>query len=628
MGLFRKKKVDVDINGRPIIEKKKERKGKRNVDEIAENPTLSNVIAPLAIDFYRNDAVIGENKARAYGIISYPQEAGYGWLRRMSNIHGTVSVINFRPLNTMDVIKSLDANVKNYRLDAMDAQKEESQRQRAEASVENAEKTIKRINQNNEVVGAMSTVLMPLAETDKDFEKLCTNVENTAKISGCRPRKMTLLQKEALQFILPTYSGEPMIEKQLERMVPLSAFFGGFPFASSGWNDNNGFYRGHDGLGGTIIVDSWVREGDRTNSNYVLAGDAGQGKSSTIKMMALMEYVDGASLIFIDPEGEYRHLTEKLGGQWLNAAGGNGKVINPLQIIVFPKDDEDEEAGQMEQHFKTLEVFLQLYRNEISQRQLSLLKQVIEAVYKDFGITWATDVSSFKPKDFPVFKDVYDYLKNQAELAKQHHLPDKQRDFEDLALLLYDVAEGSDYFLWGQHTTLEFTSKVICVDTSGLNSAPSNIKTAQYYLLQLLSWVKATANRKTRDIIVYDEAHMIIDKDTPGPMKTLSTQERRSRKYEVAIWVASQQINDFIDPEIKKDGQAILDQPTYKVIHGMSGQGLSDLTQLYHLKPTEQELVERKTRGRALFIIGSRKVDLSVVIDETKLSYFGDRGGR
>ncbi len=121
---------------------------------------------------------------------------------------------------------------------------------------------------------------------------------------------------------------------------------------------------------------------------------------------------------------------------------------------------------------------------------------------------------------------------------------------------------------------------------------------------------------------------MIIDKDVPQPMKTLSQQERRARKYEAAIWVASQQVNDFVDPAIKQYGSAILNQPTYKLILGMDGQDLVDVARLYRLKEAERELIEQKTRGRALFMIGSRRLDLSIKIDDFKLSYFGDKGGR
>lgn len=639
--MFRRKQKEIkkDIHGRPIIEEKKEKKKSKAV--IPENQELKSIIAPVGITFNRINAVIGDNLARCYGVIRYPQFAEYGWLRRLTNIHGTVAAIHFTPLDTDEVLKSLNNNIRNYRMDANDGKKDELERQRAEQSIRNAEEAMRRIDQNGEVVGRMCFVLMPLAENEKSFDKICKNVENASSIANCKCRKLASEQKEGVKFVLPTYTEENNVHRQTGRMMPISSFVGGFPFASSGFNDHSGFYRGHDGLGGTVYLNSWYRGRDRTNSNYVIAGNAGMGKSATIKAMAIMERALGASIFFVDPEGEYKDLTLNLNGEWLNASGGNGKVINPLQVIGNTKylskddeggdeDDDDSETitNDLENHMKLLEVFLSLYLKEITQYQMALLKQEIEELYRKFNITWDTDVSKLKNTDFPLFKDLHQHLIDKSREAEDRDNMGLSKEYADLALLLRDISIGSDSFLWGSYTTPEINADVVCVDTFGLNSRPDNIKSAQYFLLQNLAWQRATRSNKERSIIVYEEAHMIIDKDVPQPMKTLSQQERRARKYEAAIWVASQQVNDFVDPAIKQYGSAILNQPTYKLILGMDGQDLVDVARLYRLKEAERELIEQKTRGRALFMIGSRRLDLSIKIDDFKLNYFGDKGGR
>ena len=106
-------------------------------------------------------------------------------------------------------------------------------------------------------------------------------------------------KRKVSKFVLPTYTEENNVHRQTGRMMPISSFVGGFPFASSGFNDHSGFYRGHDGLGGTVYLNSWYRGRDRTNSNYVIAGNAGMGKSATIKAMAIMERALGASIFLL-----------------------------------------------------------------------------------------------------------------------------------------------------------------------------------------------------------------------------------------------------------------------------------------------------------------------------------------
>ncbi len=84
-----------------------------------------------------------------------------------------------------------------------------------------------------------------------------------------------------------------------------------------------------DSSGGLVIIDPWKREEDRTNTNFVIMGVPGVGKSTAIKHIVLSEYMRGTKLIFIDPHREYFELCQKLNGDWINAGGGSkGKSIH------------------------------------------------------------------------------------------------------------------------------------------------------------------------------------------------------------------------------------------------------------------------------------------------------------
>ena len=40
----------------------------------------------------------------------------------------------------------------------------------------------------------------------------------------------------------------------------------------------------------------------------------------------------GTKVIIIDPETECKELCYNLGGDWINCGGGEGGMINPLQV--------------------------------------------------------------------------------------------------------------------------------------------------------------------------------------------------------------------------------------------------------------------------------------------------------
>ena len=66
---------------------------------IVVNNMFMNLLSPMGLTFNRNNLVIGENSARVYGIIKYPQEPDYGWLSKLTNIPGTVASVTFKQID-------------------------------------------------------------------------------------------------------------------------------------------------------------------------------------------------------------------------------------------------------------------------------------------------------------------------------------------------------------------------------------------------------------------------------------------------------------------------------------------------------------------------------------------------
>ncbi|MGL4546593.1 ATP-binding protein, partial [Eubacterium aggregans] len=275
MGLLKKKKeLPLDIHGRIIEEK--EGSGKVKSPDLI-NAQLVNMITTMGLEFKRNEFIVGENLGRVYGVTQYPKRSDYSWLSKPMNIHGTVAAIKFQPVDNSSFLDSLNRTIHTCQMVVNDTRKDPLSRQRAQSSIDDAERTMAEIDQNGETVG-----------------------------------------KEGFQAIFPSYTESPDVEQKTEQVMQISTFIGGMPFSSSGFNDRSGYFLGRDGSGGIVIIDPWIRGGFRGNSNWVIMGDSGMGKSFTIKNMALMEWALGTQIIFIDPEGEYRELTESVGGEWIN----------------------------------------------------------------------------------------------------------------------------------------------------------------------------------------------------------------------------------------------------------------------------------------------------------------------
>lgn len=343
---------------------------KKKEEAFPVNEALLNVITPMGLEIKRNSLVIGENLGKVYGAVRYPQKVDMGWLSKITNIPSTIVSVGITPIDNGSLISAISKSIVQQR-GAADSAKDPLTRQRAEKAAEDGEKIMQRIDQEGETVAMMSLTVMPIAQDEANFTKVCRRVESAFNIQKCKVRTLANLQKEGFQSISPTYPANSTVDSIVSRIIPMSTFVGGFPFASSGYNDGRGYYFAKDSNGGLVILDTWERGNDRTNSSFVIMGVAGIGKSTVVKHIMLSEYMKGTKILCIDPESEYKDMCRNLNGSWLNAGGGKNGRSNLLQIRPAPRDDDDETdklytdegngMSDMALHMKTLEIEFSLY---------------------------------------------------------------------------------------------------------------------------------------------------------------------------------------------------------------------------------------------------------------------------
>ena len=600
-----------------------------------QNPSsdLIDIITPMGYEIKRNSLIIGENTGKIYGMIKYPQKVDYGWLSKITNLPGTIVGITFKPMDNGEFIAGLSKSIIQHRSNA-EAAKDPLARQRSLNAAEDSERLMRQIDREGETVGTMLVSIMAFGKNQRELDLIGRRAESIIATLKGKARLLVNLQEQAYKSLSPYHTRDQVVEKTLDRVIPMSAFVGGFPFSSSGYNDGCGYYFGRDHAGGLVIVDPWKRGNDRTNTNFTITGVAGVGKSTVVKHLALSEYMKGTKIIFLDPEAEYKELTKSLGGDWINAGGGSGGRINPLQIRPTPVDEEDgyykdegHGMGDMAIYMKNLEIFFSLYLPSLTEKQMAILKNLLISLYNKFNITWKTDIKQLDNQDFPTIKDLHELIEEKAREAKELGSSNRA-EYEELALLLWDMAYGSDAFLWNGITTIKSESRCLCLDTHDLQNTGDHIKRTQYFNLLTWCWQLMSQDRTEKVLLIADEAYLMIDPGVPQSLVFLRNVEKRARKYEAGIAIVSHSVVDFLDPRIKMYGQALLDIPCFKILMGSDGQNLKETKDLYDLTEAEEQLIAQKKRGSALMIIGSKRLQINFEIPEYKMNYMGTAGGR
>ena len=331
---------------------------------------------------------------------------------------------------------------------------------------------------------------------------------------------------------------------------------------------------------------------------------------------------------------DYKTLCQNLNGDWINVAGRNGKMINPLQIRPVPLDDEEEEIagivdegnglGAMALHIQSIRPFFKLLFPDITHTQMSILTSCLEKVYNKFNIYWETDVTKLENTEFPIMKDLYEYVCDEVKELEKSNMD--LTDYKAIQGVLRDVAVGADSEIFNGYTTVKSDSKCIVLDTFNLQNSDERIKKAQYYNILTYCWEQISNNRDERILLACDESYLMIDNQVPQSLIFLRNVVKRCRKYNGGVIVISHSVVDFLDPSVKQYGQAILDMACYKILMGADGQNLDEMKELYKLTEAEEDLIYARQMGAALFMAGTSRLSIKFDIFPYEFDYFNKKG--
>ena len=605
----------------------------KEIDRITPNYTLLNILSPIGgIEYKKDHFRVGDYYGRVYAITKYPQQVRTGWLESIANIPNTVCCLNISPTEKDTLLENISKGIRQNEIQ-LDSIKDEIIRQRTQREIDDAVDLITKIDVNGETVVYVTIAIMVIAEDKEELIQRSKSVQTKLTSMQMKGRQLTNLSRRALNLMKPFAITDKVVKSIADRNMLNSTWIGGLPFSSSGFNDGVKYYFARDTKGGIVILDPWTRGGDRTNSNFVIMGTAGVGKSTVAKHLILNEYMTNTRIILVDPEREYKSMTENLGEKWIDIGSGRGGIINPLQIKTVPLDDDDNDGykdegkgmGAMALHFQTLRTFFKLLYPELTSIQIAYLEEVLEELYAKFHITWDTDITGIPNNKFPIMTDLYKLLEYKAENEIDE---DKKTEFSTLKSLIRGISVGAEKGLFNGYTSVEDFSKVICFDTFTLQNASDRVKKAQYFNILTYCWEIMSRDKEEKTMLICDEAYLLIDPQVPQTLIFLRNVAKRCRKYEGSLVIISHSIVDFLDESVKMYGQAILDMATYKILMGTDGKNLEESTVLFKLSETQQEFLYKKKRGLGLFIIGSNRIFVRFDIFNIEFEFFGKGGGR
>lgn len=593
---------------------------------------LRNAFAPTALRFDRRALDLGSAWGRVYAITNFPPAVDVGWLATAANLDGVVLSIHALPTDPTQLTLAMSRAISLLSGQLSSGGSALSQ-QRMEAQLADAQALLRKLDQEQQSVFTVGVFALVTASEEARGLRRCKRLEGMLAAAGMRARPLAFRQEDGLKAVGPWGMLPVSLRGGAPFQLPAETLAASFPFSSGGINHGKGIVLGHDSTGGLVLVDRWTPPPDSgvTNPHWTVLAGSGAGKSHGIKIIVLREFGQGAKVIIIDPEREYRHLCHALGGVWVNAGGG-GQRINPLQAPPLPVEtDEDETAtSAIGQHIQRVRLVLDLYLPGLTEMQRALLSRAVRAVYTEAGIdlgeasSVATGDPSFGPSGgctdpaaipadkWPHFGHLHAYAARQ-----------EGADWQALAALLEDAALGTDAGLWAGPSAAMPDSDVVVLDIHDLENAPENVQRAQYANVLGFAWDLIRADRSARKLLVVDEAWMLVDPNVPQALGFLKRMSKRARKYSASVNVVTQNAVDFLAPEVAREGEPVLANSSTKLLLRQEAKDLPTVTTLFNLSEAEQEKLRNARIGEGLLIAGNHRawVTIDTAPHETALMY-------
>lgn len=589
--------------------------------------SIKEKIAPIAIKFNEKDMLLGDVFATSMIVDTFPSYTRGSWLGMLSNIKNTRMIISVKPMDNVEVSKTLKKGMSETRSKYINTNDRNDQIM-LKNQLQDYEQLTNKMDRENEKMLLMSVVFFSYADTREELSKRIKEIKSAMSSLNLRGSQLIFEQEQGFKTALPTL--DMPIQENFGLSMPATTVAASFPFVfESIQDDGNSIILGDDINGGLTMFDLWKRTNKRTNSNVCIIGKSGSGKSTLIKKLIRGNWARKTKIVCIDPERELKDMCLSVGGTWIDAGSGSGFIINPLEIKNSTNDEDNNVA--VIKHLQTFRTFIKYYFKDLTELELTKIEEILLRTYKNKGITLETDVSKLSSNDYPIITDFHNEIVKELEKAKSDKRvnDDNVKSLEKIEAIVRRMTTGVDSKLWNAPSNVDLSSDFIVFDIHSLLESDDTILRTQFFNILSLCWHIISQDRDEQIMLIIDEAHLLIDPNNKDGLEFLKRTSKRIRKYAGSMVVCTQNMIDFTSPEVVRYGQVIVDNSDYQFVLAQGSEEIISLQKVLRLSENERRYLQTAGKGQSLLVIShDKRVPIFIHLRPEEKELFGKGGGR
>lgn len=542
--------------------------------------SVIDIIAPSALSVNPNFLQVGEQFAATLFVFVYPRFLQSGWFTPVINMSIPFNISMFiYPVQSEVILKNLKSKSSQVESQLrINQEKGMSRDPVLETAIQDIEQLRDSLQQGTEKFFKFSIYITVFGTTEKKMRKTLEDVEGLMNARLIYTKRATLQMEQGFNSTLPLGNDELSITNNMNTS-PLST---AFPFVSSELTQNNGILYGINRHNNSLILfDRFTLE----NANSVIFAKSGAGKSFTTKLEILRYMMTGTDILVIDPENEYQHLAEAVGGAYLKISLTSQSRINPFDL---PRTSDDAVSDIIRSAVIQIKAMISLMVGKLDATEDSMLDNALIETYAKKDITESTQ--SLENVEFPTMSDLADILNNVS-------------GGESLAQRISKYTVGTFSGLLDKPTNIDLTKQLVVFNIRDLED---ELRPIAMFLVLSYIWNVTRANLKKR-LLFIDEAWWMMQYEDSA--RFLFGLAKRARKYYLGVTVISQDVADFLASDY---GRAVVNNASLYILLKQSPASIDIISQTFSLTRYERQLLLQSGVGQGIFFAGQRHVAIQV----------------
>lgn len=553
--------------------------------------SIRDLIAPASFQVNPNFLKLGDTFVRTLFIVSYPRYVGVGWASPIINFNWMLDIaMYFYPVDAAVILKQLKKKVGEVEAQlSLDREKGKPRDPLRETALQDMEKLRDDLTQGIEHFFQFGFYCTVYATTKEELDRVSEDIESLFGSRLIHTKKGYFQTEQGFNSTLPLSNDE----LQITFNMSTSPIASSFPFTSSDLTSDNGILYGINRHNNSLILfDRFSLQ----NANGVVFATSGAGKSYTVKLEIIRSMMLGIDVIVIDPEMEYKTLSDAVGGTYVNVSLSSESKINPFDLPRATTTDQGVDDIIRSAVITTkglLRIMIGTPQGEagvvgFTPEEDAVLDRAIIEAYAKQDITGESDLAKVKP---PVMQDVQNVLEGMTGSA-------------GLVERIRKYTEGTFAGLFNSPTTVETKNQLVVFSVRDLED---ELRPMAIYNIISYIWNVVRSERKKRMLIV-DEAWWLMQHEDSA--KFMFGIVKRGRKYYLGVTTITQDVNDFLTSPY---GQAIVTNSSLQLLMKQSPASVDLVQRTFHLTDAEKYLLLESGVGQGIFFAGNKHAAIQVV---------------